>query len=457
MFWETINLYYILGIGCIIIYAFVQYKNSKTAVKSQPPHTTYLYYQGVQASQVQAARYVEENTLILSTNEKAVHPKTSVNTILRERLWVYPELKEIRKNTRVGMLGRIEHLVHGIKIRRLNHGESVPYQTLYKTDEEGTLHHYSVDASRASMGQITDILAHKCKYDALMAEYPETNIVLYGVSRGAATSFAALAMYQYKNVKLCILEAVPSSVSDLVKDYVGRIPGLTRLGKFFYNPVIAHLFLGHQHRTDKSAQAIGYAHLFPMNVPLVIISSKADRIVSAQISIKLALKVAALRIESNESDIQPVYFLLLNKPGHNAYTAYGQEDSIRYHNFIHAVYKRHGLPHDEESANKGWSELDLADLTSKHNREFMQQQIEFWSNKAERALIRNQAFAALKNSPQRTVQQVEVFSQAPLFAKCIEYSYCFFKKNPYTAQLRQLRKEMDEEFEKPKHLSPSCH
>ena len=445
-----------LAIGLLLITAYILYLSLKYLRTAPSPtvdphpsrwtgdlkNTAYIFYQGMNASQAQAARYVETNTMVLTTQEEAVYLKTEVNTIPRERLWVYPEIQEIQRNTKLGLIGRVEHNAHGIYIRK-NIGP-LPYQPLYQTNEQGTLHHYSVNAAKSSLGQTTDILDHQRKYAALISAHPNiNNIVLYGVSRGAATSFSALAEHQYRNVRLCILEGVPSSMSGIIKNYAARIPGLSRLGKFFYSEPIAHLFFGHQHVLDKSSQARGHVEHFPVDVPLVIISSHKDAVVPLENSIRLALRVAAHRLTSTNPNVQPVYFLQLDKVGHNEYTKQGSKDSQCYNNFIHAVYKKHGLPFVEQYAHEGEVELEKANLMSEPNRQLVHEQIKFWLNKPNRDQIRNRAFdqlVALKKDKKIDQNQLALYEQMPLFSKC-DPSLYFFQRMPIREKFKALKEE----------------
>ena len=299
--------------------------------------------------------------------------------------------------------------------------------------------------TQSSLGQITDIRDHKRKYDALTILHPEiSKVVLYGASRGGATTFSALAENQYKNVALCIIEGAPSSMSSVIKSYVSLVPGLSRFGAYFYNHLPVQLILGHQHKQDKASQARGHVERFPINVPLLVISSLKDGVVPVISTIRLALRVAAHRIASNNSSAQPVYFLQLSDAGHNTYTELGTRDSQRYNRLIHAVYKMYNLPHDARLALEGEYELEKANLMTGANRTLIQEQIKFWSDKPNRAQIRNQAFQKVvrfKSDKEVDDNQLAVYEQMPLFRKCIEHSLYFFQRAPHTDKQFKALKE----------------
>lgn len=397
----------------------------------------YIYYQGILASQVQAGRYIGTNTMVLTTGEVAAFSQSGVQTIPLDRLWVYPEIQEIQRDTRVGTTGRMEHLSHGISITR-NTGE-LPYQPLYPTDEQGTLHHYSINGAESSFGQVTDIRDHKRRYDALMTAQPHIrNVVMHGTSRGGATTFSALAEHQYEHVKLCILEAPPSSVSGILKNYAARL-GSSKLGRFLYNP-LAYFMLGKQYVHDKANQPRGHVDRFPVDVPLVIISSVKDGVIPIENSLRLALRVAAHRLQSSAPNVQPVYFLQLNNEGHNTYTRPGSSDSERYNNLVHAAYKKHGLPFNEQAALRGEKELEQANLMSGTNRQLVEEQIRFWQDSENRPQIRNQALAKLFELRKEKLidrTQLELYEQMPVFSK----SLGFFQSPSIQEQFDALKAE----------------
>ena len=402
-------------------------------------NTASLYYQGMSASQAQVTRYLDNPNMQLTTGEVGSLETAGITTIPRSQLWVYPEVPEANRHTEWGWMGKFEHWIRNIQIKPNQH-VALDYTPLYPCDESGTLHHYSIDASKCSLGQSTDIAAHEAKYTSLMNLHPEINqVILYGVSRGAATTFSAMAEKHYAHVKLCILEAAPSSISGILKHY-------------FHKPVattvyqLASKFLGAQHSTDKASQARGHVDSFPDNVPVVFVSSLSDGVVPIENSLRLALRLAAKRIQGQERESQPaapVYFLKLNDVGHNDYATSGKAESARYNQFIHAVYKKHELPHDEVLAKQGESELITADLTSRHHRAMLDEQIVFWADRTHRPEIRVNALAKLieqQHDLPSTKDELDVYAQMPLFSKHLEGR--FFSKTEAQSNIESLKNDV---------------
>ena len=258
-----------------------------------------------------------------------------------------------------------------------------------------------------------------------------------------------LAEYRYENIKLCLLEGPPGSISSLFKVYFKYIP---YLGKLLYNPYTAYLFLGHLHRTEKKYQAIEHADRFPLDVPLVIISSMADEIGCHKSSLNLALRIAAKRIVLRDTtSIAPVYFIQLDLAKHNYYTdslSY-PKDSARYQNWVHRIYKEFGLPYIEAFAQKADDEhhLSTIELTQGPLREQVMFQAQFKQDKDNRPKIRDDAFHDFEKTyntltnPEARRRTSAICAVMPLYAKKISNNYSFFSPNPIRVKLQQMAKD----------------
>ncbi|MBA3537939.1 MAG: hypothetical protein H0T84_15265, partial [Tatlockia sp.] len=323
--------------------------------------TAYIYYPGKGDTQATAATLIGKEPLATTTGETVSLESPGICTLPRERIWNYPELPENDLDQNEFDPRSLGYSISKLWRRNLKVSKKeAGYQPLGPHEErKGSLANYRVDYAKSSMGQKTDVLAHQYKYEALQKYNEEhgseiDNIVLYGVSRGAATTFRKLGTLgedskPYEDIKLCVLEGPPASMSDVIKNYVGK-----SLTKKLYNPemqTLVSFVCGDEHSTDKDAQAQAYVDTFPIHVPLLIVSSKKDGLVPHSSSAKLALRVAARRQIANDS--AAVYLLQLDTCGHNDYTTNNSRDSQRYQNFVHAVYRKEGLAYIEEYANKG--------------------------------------------------------------------------------------------------------
>jgi pimeloyl-ACP methyl ester carboxylesterase len=375
-------------------------ENHKTTHTTEPKwsgnldRVSFVFYPGRSSTQTQASKYIGNQTLITSTGEIAYYPPNNILTMPREALWVYPSLTEIDITPTYALnpILPFKRWWQGIKIQT----GPKDYTPLYPTDEAGSFRHYTIDHAACSLGQATDIADHALKIEHLKKTIPDIqDIILYGVSRGAATTFSALATHQYEDVKLCVLEGVPSSMSGIFKSYAKH----RDIGKLAYQ-YLGPTFLGGQHKTDKASQARAYVKNFPNEVPLLIVSSIEDEVVPHENSIRLALRVAAKRVKARDEGktVAPVYFLQLDTVGHNHYTTHDSEDALRYQSCIHAIYKQLKLPYIETYAEQDHSILDVSELTNGKLSEQVRFQMWYWEDKDNRSLIREEALNALKHS-----------------------------------------------------------
>jgi hypothetical protein len=401
--------------------------------------TAFLFYSGNRTTQTQAIRFIGNQRMKTTTNEVVYYHQPGLLTMPVSRLWVAPEMDEVCRHPSwfFGACAQFEQWwMNGVSVDDSRH--VLDYEPLYRTDESGSVVHYGLYNEARSLGQITDINAHQRKYQALVETMHPKHIIAVGVSRGAATTFSAIANNDYDNIKLCVLEGVPSSIRALFKSYFSH-----RMGSYLYNDWTAYWLLGHQHRTDKTQQAFGYVERFPNDIPLVIISSQKDGVVPHEVSVKLALRVAAKRLLAQDKGehIAPVYLLQLDYVGHNDYARCDKPDGIRYQNFMHAVYRAHHLPYIEEFALRGESELFCADLTAGALMQQVCYQGMFKTNKSERHAIRQQALASFYEQRQTwddvtKARATQICRYMPLHHKPLEQGwFSFFKVDPANALL----------------------
>lgn len=412
-----------------------------------------LFYQGFLCTQTQAVRYIGNQKIKLTTGEVAYANLPGIHTIPAKSLWLYPEIEEINRVPNFSLTAWLYSWLHWLQGINQSHEKEQVIEGLHvhEPKESGSVLSYDISNQKCSLGQVTDVESHRKKYLALTQRFlnQEIDIISYGVSRGGATTFRALAQNQYQNIKLCILEGPPSSIHGLFKGYFTPY-----FGSLLYNRVIANIFLGAQHQLDHAQQAIAFAKKFPPNVPLVIVSSIKDEIVHHQNSLKLALAVASYRYNSsnrynpfNQSNqpTAPVYFLQLKQAYHNEYWLYHTEDGQRYQNFIHAVYKKHNLPYIEAFAHQGLKDLHMCELTQGLLSEQVFFQTRFKIQKSLRTQIRTKALHAyqkqmpnLDNEEQEYARQVCI--HMPLYSKHTPLlSRTFFGLNPFQRMLLQTQ------------------
>lgn len=204
-------------------------------------------------------------------------------------------------------------------------------------DNKLTLDPYTLCFKNLNFGQIKDTTQVSRTYDSLCNEYPESDIVLFGASRGAAAllNFMALLYPEkiHKKVKGIVVEGCFDSLDNLTNfsylisffcDY--RYQGISPI-----HPLIVQLLVN-----------VCTAY----KIPLLFVTSLKDQRVPAFNTYNLC---AVLK----EAGMKDLYCLTLKKSTHSAYLKDDVEDAMVYEAVVHAFYQKYGLSHDLTLAHKG--------------------------------------------------------------------------------------------------------
>jgi dienelactone hydrolase len=189
---------------------------------------------------------------------------------------------------------------------------------------------YTISLSQLNFGQEPDVEILSGTYDDLVAdpEMPE-NVVLYGFSRGAATTFNFMATrYEQKSVKrvkAIILEACYDSLISVLP---------------FGVPTLLEYFLPtyHCHGLEPARRAVFDQFVTickHYQIPVLFITSKADKIVPYRIVIQLYDRVKKAGVDA--------HLLVLSKASHAGYLFDNKKDRARFHHAVHTFYGDCGL------------------------------------------------------------------------------------------------------------------
>ena len=238
--------------------------------------------------------------------------------------------------------------------------------------------------SHINLGQDGDIQSHRAKYDAMRYQgareaqrkrmnaqignntYSEVDIhktaaeeeedleelspeddavaqpcILYGVGRGAAATFNAVATQQYRDIKLVVLEGCFKSVRSAIKMQVGRF--MAPMSEMAVSLLTAY--------NPGGLSPMKLVSKFPTDIPVAFVTSLHDTEVSMVDTIFL---VAALRAAGHEK----VHRLILQNSRHPFYTVDNNLDRYAYTIWLHALYRLYDLPHVPEYATAGEVLLD---------------------------------------------------------------------------------------------------
>lgn len=306
-----------------------------------------IYFQGLFASQVQCSKYTGNRALLTTTGQHAYCPH-ALDIILTP--YIGKELDEVILHDRANKLSVTsaltspiaslqklvtyaqEKLWGTIDARDYNFAVSTPLPS-----NRFDIRAHSIDVSRMNLGQAGDIREHKQKYDLVSSEYPDHDCILFGVSRGAAATFTALATHKYPNVKLVVLEGCYDSLDHLMQ-VTYQSPVLRAWVQTVFTTVTQYIPHG--------ISPISCVNEFPEGTPAVFVHSKKDSRVPYECSYALATALAARKKN-------PVYVITLNASTHSRYHSDNQADAQTYLHAMHAIYQAYDLPHIPEYAQRG--------------------------------------------------------------------------------------------------------
>jgi hypothetical protein len=302
-----------------------------------------IYYQGMLESQTQCARYTGRRGFLATTGEHVVSNR-SIDVICTPYIGleideVTPErpLKSVFKKW--WRLGNIWTCIHyGLNIVRNKRRD---IKVLPQGSAQQTIMGHSIDLKKVNIAQLGDVNNHKRKEEKLVAEYGQAYPkILYGVSRGAATTFNAAAMNHYNNVRLVVLEGCFDSLDGLAPV---RWPLLYNTGLFSCASWLLEAMTSYQRN---GISPIGNVATFPKDVPVLFISSRTDKEVPYVCTQRLAKALV-------KAGHEQVYFLSLNKSSHVGYMCDDAQDKILYEQVVHALYQKLNLPYIPGLAAQG--------------------------------------------------------------------------------------------------------
>ena len=294
-----------------------------------------IFYQGMSQSQVQLAKYTGNRGFTATTGEHVVS-QSSIDIIYEP--FIGKEIRDVNLQPFSTYLSYVNLITHLFILKSLfvNWYQQIAVKRLTSSTE--SVYYHTNHFKSISIGQNSDILSHNEKYTLWELEN-KIQLILFGVSRGAATTFNSVCTNKYSNIKLVILEGCFYSIDDVLKKRFGFLSG-------FANYVLS--YTSYKKDGPSPSKCIDQ---FPDDIPVVFISSLIDSTVPYASTKKLATELASKRKA-------PVYLLTLTKSRHFAYMYDDQEDANKYQCFMHAIYKKYNLPYIEEYASEGLKFID---------------------------------------------------------------------------------------------------
>lgn len=209
--------------------------------------------------------------------------------------------------------------------------------------EERQYYHKEVN-----LGQEKDLERLHYAYEKTRETLPNHDVILTGISRGAATILNYAALYQPEQVKALVIESPFDTLSAVVKHLLTRY----HIGWVPFSKTIGFKVC------QKHFPCINFKGVFPLNVvdkipqemPVIFIHSKKDRTVPINSSRRLYVRL-------KETGHEHVYLVELQSGNHGK-LIFGQ-DADFYNYVVHAFYKKYDLTHNPEFARHGQNLLQL--------------------------------------------------------------------------------------------------
>ncbi|MGE0206301.1 MAG: alpha/beta hydrolase family protein [Candidatus Babeliales bacterium] len=321
---------------------------SETWVHPNGKQTTYLFAPGIHATERQIAKYC--NSYDASTGQR-VYVGKHINVIGSNATAInFPEINLDSTNSfSFGAHIACPHymfnqLYTGIaQIRRLLE-DSYENTFIQKASSTECVKNPSINRKALSLAQEADIDCLSQTYDA-QAKH-DNAMVLYGASRGAATIFNFMATEylkkEIKTVKAVILEGCFDQTVSILKSKLGSYAS-SSYAQYAAQKLFSCIYPNHN---LDGIQPIKVVEQFPHDVPLLLITSKIDKIVPAVCTWNLYH-------ELKKAGHPHLYILELKHSRHPHYMNDNEYDALFYESVVHAFYKKYGLPYNPEKIMLG--------------------------------------------------------------------------------------------------------
>ena len=267
---------------------------------------TTLFFAGNGASFSQASKYCGE----LGVPERSWgHPRPYAIPSIRTLIKPYPYEPRDPFDVERGFLTYLLHPVYSLCHLYNGIRDHDPYWT---------------DPRKINLAQEDDLNRAVHRIRMALAVDQDRDLILYGCSRGAAVALSALALLDeesQKRIKLVVCEGIFDSVEHVLE---------TRFGPWV-RPIVRYLLSFTRYKPDGSSP-LKLVPRLPKNVPVVLITSEADRVVSKECTMNL--------YDALKNQVHEVHCLLLTKSSHSGYSSDDLEDAVGYYQMMLKIYRK---------------------------------------------------------------------------------------------------------------------
>ena len=317
--------------------------------------TAYLFVPGLFSTERWTSRYTEKFTM--STDETAFC-ETSLGVLSGASTYScnFGEIvvPSERKKRNLLLHSQIASLILGLK-RNFYFDECKTKVTGKPLRESIT--NSLIDFSTFNLGGVADVEILSKRYQEVQKDYD--NVVLYSVSRGtrALNLFLTGPYLKLDKSKQKVKAAVFEGAIDSIEHVLNTATYFHYPNKVLPLQKMLSWFTGYEVPTIHD-EPIGRVNLFPKDIPVLYVTSKADCLDPPECTKKIANALA-------KSGHTNVYLRELEKSSHPNYMWDDKDDREKYQRIVNAFYKKYGLPvMNQEYAEQGEQELEKIKLSS---------------------------------------------------------------------------------------------
>lgn len=326
----------------IVIFGFIQITCSAF---TSNPEFSYIFAPGMLSTETQLAKYIPK---FLASTDEIVTCSNGINVICEPVTvcnFAEINLKPLINNSfnilnkAAYYLSHLSNCSYGIKVNVSENKQATH-----------TVGAQSINIFNINIAQDKDIECLYNTYHRHCDMYADSDIIAYGVSRGAAATFNFLSQYKPERVKAAVLEGVFDSLSHVIDK------------KFWFAPNLAKILLSkitsyNQHGINP----IDNVAKISKELPILLVTSLKDADVPYQCTINLYCNLL-------DAGHKKVHILILKNSSHPGYIFDDAKDKKDYESVVHSFYAHYDLPHDPDLAKLGlkrWSDCSPDTLSFK--------------------------------------------------------------------------------------------
>lgn len=288
----------------------------------RPLLTSYLYAPGIFVPPLVVGRYTHfyidrAGIIVLSSRGGDIFgDQSAITGVEFAEINSVPDRSSLKQMVLMPMFNAILRNKFGIALHR----------PLLSADGAGT---YDIDFAQINIGQRADVRAVQYGFERHCDRYHDTQIVVFGDSRGAVSVFNWIAEYT-PHIACCICEAIFDDIPHMFLHFSYLGFSSERLGRL----IEASLCAVSSAYKRTGPFPIDLVDRVPHSLPLLLVTSLTDRIVSCKTTMRL---YCALRNRGYDK----VHLLVLLNSEHDSYMVGPDKDM--YEAIVHAFYRHYGI------------------------------------------------------------------------------------------------------------------